>query len=130
MVLIEDKLEYWQNLRNKDKEEYNKQKALLAKKVAEFLETKYESFVESIEVTDVATPATYVRLNNLYKASFEGFLPLPDLVSKTIKKKLIGIDNLVLCGQWVTPGGGIPPAISSGLEAAQMIKSYLVMNHE
>ncbi len=121
MVMLEDSLDYWQDLRKNNIEEYKKQKDNLVKKVSEFLETKYPSFIESIEVTDVATPATYVRLNNLYKASFEGFLPLPEMLNKHINRKLAGVDNLVLCGQWVTPGGGIPPAIQSGLEAAGMI---------
>ncbi|MBN2877883.1 MAG: NAD(P)/FAD-dependent oxidoreductase [Bacilli bacterium] len=125
MVMIGDSLEYWQSLRERDLSEYKNEKDNLAKKVAEYLNTKYPSFSESIEVVDVATPATYVRLANLHKASFEGFLPLPRLIRKSIKRELDGIDNLILTGQWVTPGGGIPPAISSGIQAADTIKRKL-----
>jgi phytoene dehydrogenase-like protein len=89
--------------------------------LAEAIDRKYPGFKEAIEVLDVATPSTYVRLNNLYKASYEGFLPDPKLMSVKIKNTVPGVKNLYLIGQWTTPGGGIPPAVMSGVKIAKKI---------
>jgi Phytoene dehydrogenase and related proteins len=120
MISLSAPLEYWQDLRNRDLAEYKKQKQLLADQVAEVIEAHYPGFKKAIQVTDVATPATYVHLVNLYQGSFEGFTPTPKALSTNLRKTLPGIQNLVLCGQWTTPGGGICTAISSGKEAAQL----------
>jgi phytoene dehydrogenase-like protein len=57
--------------------------------------------------------------------SYEGFLPVPKALKMKIKKQIIGVKNLYLAGQWITPGGGIPPAILDGLRTAKtIIKKY------
>ena len=125
MVMFTSPLEYWNDLRKNDIESYKHQKMLMADKIADALDAKYPGFKASIQVTDVATPATYVHLANLYKGSFEGFLPTPDALTKMIKKTIPGIKNLVLCGQWTTAGGGICTAINSGKEASGLIHKVL-----
>jgi phytoene dehydrogenase-like protein len=43
------------------------------------------------------------------------------LTGKGMDKTLPGLDNFYMIGQWVQPGGGLPPAALSGRDAVQMI---------
>jgi len=121
MAMMGAPLEYWQNLRETDPAEYKKQKLLLADHVAEVLEKRIPGFKAAIRVTDVATPATYVRLTNVYHGSYEGFAPIPASMKLRIKKTVPGINNLYLCGQWTTAGGGICTAVYDGKVIARKI---------
>ncbi len=120
MVSLSAPLEYWNELRTRDMVEYKKQKQVLADRVADAIEKRIPGFKKAIQVTDVATPATYVHLVNLYQGSFEGFLPTPKTLTTTFRKTIPGLQNLVMCGQWLTAGGGICSAIQSGKEAAEL----------
>ena len=121
MVMLSAPLDYWQNLRSNDLPAYKKQKQVLADEVANAIEKRIPGFKEAIEVVDVATPATYVHLVNLHKASFEGFAPIPAALKTNIRKTFPGVKNLLICGQWTTAGGGICSAVNSGKEAAQLV---------
>lgn len=125
MAMLGAPLDYWQNLRETDLEAYKKQKQLLADAVAEAAEKRIPGFKGAIRVTDVSTPATYVRLTNVYKGSYEGFAPLPAAMKKTIQKTIPGLKNLYLCGQWTTAGGGICTAVSDGKTVARKIAKEL-----
>lgn len=122
MVMLEAPLAYWQDLRREDPEGYRREKARLAADVAAEIEKRFPGFTDEIEVTDVATPATYVRLNSLYKASFEGFTPTPAGLRAKIESTVPGVANLLLAGQWMSPGGGICTAVYSGRQAAKRAK--------
>ncbi len=121
MVMLGAPLDYWQNLRNTDHEEYKRQKQMLADDVADALEKRYPGFKDAIRVTDVSTPATYVRLTNVYRGSFEGFLPIPSIMKQNIQKTIPGLRNFYLCGQWTTAGGGICTAVNDGKIVARKI---------
>lgn len=125
MVMIEAPFEYWTNLRAADHAEYKRQKQALADAVASELDRRMPGFAASIRVTDVATPATYVHLTNVYKASFEGFAPIPELVTVNIKRKIPGLERFMLSGQWTTVGGGICTAVADGMAAAKKIAKEL-----
>lgn len=125
MVMMGAPLAYWQELRKKNMADYKKRKQVLADEVAAALDRRMPGFKAAIKVTDVATPATYVHVANLYKASFEGFLPTPALLKTSIRTTIPGIKNLVLSGQWTTPGGGICTAVNSGKMAARQITKTL-----
>jgi phytoene dehydrogenase-like protein len=125
MAMLAAPLDYWQKLRSEDAAGYKKQKQRLADAVAEAADQRIPGFREAIEVTDVATPATYVRVANLYKASFEGFAPTPALIKTQIRKRIPGVKRLLLCGQWTTAGGGICTAVASGKAAAEQIQKEL-----
>lgn len=126
MVMIESKLPYWENLYVTNREEYKKEKIRIANEISIFLDKRYPSFIESIEIIDVATPVTYTRLANLYLGSYEGFIPTPRLLGTRIERTISTVSNLILCGQWTTPGGGIPTAIGSGIEASSWIEKNLI----
>jgi len=38
-----------------------------------------------------------------------------------MKKTLPGLSNFWMCGQWVEPGGGLPPAAISGRHVVQLV---------
>ncbi len=125
MAMLGAPLDYWQKLRSEDAGEYKKQKQRLADAVADAADKRIPGFKDAIAVTDVATPATYVRLANLYKASFEGFAPTPAALKTQISKRVPGVKKLLLCGQWTTAGGGICSAVASGKAAAKNIQKEL-----
>ncbi len=125
MIMLQTKSDYWQSLRKQDITEYNKKKQELALLVSTAIDKRIPGFSEAIEVVDVATPATYVRYANLYKASWEGFAPSPDTLRTNISKKVDGIKGLHLCGQWTTIGGGICTAVHSGRGAAAAVMKEL-----
>lgn len=44
-------------------------------KVINILEKKFGDIKNKLEVYDVATPSTFIRYTNNWKASYEGFIP-------------------------------------------------------
>jgi phytoene dehydrogenase-like protein len=102
--------EYWINLRKDNPEKYAAEKERIAQEVIDRLDRKLGGIKGKVEVWDVATPYTFVRYTNNWKASFEGFLPTVENFSMNIKKTLPGLNNFHMVGQWVQPGGGLPPA--------------------
>lgn len=121
MVMMNSELEYWQNLRNNNLTEYRIKKQQLAEEVADRIDKRIPGFKEAIKVTDVATPATYIRYANLYKASWEGFAPTPAAIKTNFSKTIDGVKGLYLSGQWTTAGGGICTAVKSGKDAAKSV---------
>ena len=119
MVMMEVPYEYWTDLRKTDLAEYRRQKQRLADVVAGELDKRMPGFAASIRVTDVATPATYLHLTNVYKASYEGFAPVPELLTLNIRRNVPGLDRFLLSGQWTTVGGGICTAVADGMAAAK-----------
>lgn len=120
MSMLEAPLDYWKNLRENDKIEYANQKKLLADAVAQAADRRIPGFRDAIDAVDVATPATYVRLANLYQGSWEGFAPTPKALTTRISKTMPGLKNFAVCGQWTSAGGGICSAVMSGKEAAEL----------
>jgi len=55
----------------------------------------------------------------------EGWLPTTETMGKTrgnsLDKTLPGLSDFYMIGQWVEPGGGLPPAATSGRNVIQMI---------
>jgi phytoene desaturase len=48
-------------------------------------------------------------------------MPISDVFSGHMSKKLSGLDRFYMAGQWVEPGGGIPIAVMSGRQAVQLM---------
>jgi len=117
--------DYWQKLRLKSKDDYDKRKQQLAVDLASAIDHRIPGFKEAIDVVDVATPATFVRLANLYRGSFEGFAPIPSSLKTNVHRTIPGVKNFCLCGQWLTIGGGICSAVSDGKKAADFIRKKL-----
>ena len=113
--------EYWVNLRQNDIKKYNEEKTRISNQIIEVLDKKFGDIKSNVEVIDVATPATFIRYTNNWRGSFEGWLPTQKSMTYKIKKVLPGLKNFFMIGQWVEPGGGLPTAILSGRNVAQII---------
>jgi phytoene dehydrogenase-like protein len=113
--------EFWVNLREKDGESYNREKERIAAQVVEALEQRFGNIKSNIEVVDVSTPASIIRYTSNWKGSFEGWQPNPGTLMLRMDKTLPGLRNFYMIGQWVEPGGGLPPAIMSGRNVTQII---------
>ena len=108
-----------------DKDEYKEEKQHIADMVVSAMEARLPQIAGNVEVVDVATPITYKRFTNNWQGSFEGWLLTTDnmssMVGKGMSKTLPGLDNFYMIGQWVMPGGGLPPAAQSGRDIIQII---------
>jgi phytoene dehydrogenase-like protein len=113
--------EYWVDLRKNDKEKYKKEKERIVNAVIEALEERLGNIKSAVEVTDVSTPASLIRFTNNWQGSFEGWNPGAGTTMIRISKTLPGLEDFYMIGQWVEPGGGLPPAIMSGRSVTQMI---------
>jgi phytoene dehydrogenase-like protein len=114
--------DYWINLRNKNYEVYVRCKNEFAETIIDRLEQKIPGIRHSIEVMDIATPATYHRYTNNWKGSIQGWMPGKDLLSSSpIDSKLPGLADFYFCSHWSVPGGGLPVAIKTGRDLAQNI---------
>lgn len=125
MVMFDAPLDYWTKLRTENPVSYKIRKEYLAEHIASELDLRYPGFKDAIAVVDVATPATYARLTNVYKGSFEGFAPTPEALKMEIKKTIPGLKRFCMCGQWTKVGGGICTAIADGKTAAKMMKKEI-----
>ena len=60
--------------------------------------------------------ATYQRYTGNYRGSIQGWANENIFAPNPFKKKLPGVDRFYMVGQWVQPGGGLPPAATSARE--------------
>ena len=65
-------------------------------------------------MVDVATPLTDKKYTGVYRAAYEGFMPTKSNMNKVINPIIKGLDHFLLAGQWLFPGGGLPPSALSG----------------
>jgi len=110
-MLFDSPIEIWEDM---SKEEYRKEKEKIAADAVEKLIKLYPAAKGHVDVVDVATPLTDIRYTGVWKGAFEGFLPTSKNMTRSIKNKIKGLDNFYLIGQWLTPGGGLPPSAQSG----------------
>jgi phytoene dehydrogenase-like protein len=109
--------DYWQTLRQ-DLARYKAEKDRIANEVIAGLEQRFPGISQQVEMRDVATPITWERYTGNWRGAYEGWMfGAFDNVSKTLP----GLDNFYLAGQWVNPGGGMPPAVMSGSHTIQFI---------
>jgi phytoene dehydrogenase-like protein len=112
---------YWIGLRERDREQYKAEKARIGDAVVRALDRRYPGLGEQVEMVDVATPATTVRYTGNWRASFEGFMPTPKYLMKGLPRRLPGLDDFYMVGQWVQPGGGLPTGVMTAREVVQLV---------
>jgi phytoene dehydrogenase-like protein len=100
---------------------YKMEKAAIEKEARELLEKRYPGISGEIELCDVATPLTDVSYTGVWKGSYEGFLPSSKNMMDNLPPRLPGLKKFYMAGQWLFPGGGLPPAGQSGKWAIQFI---------
>jgi phytoene dehydrogenase-like protein len=120
-VEFDTEWDYWNNLQQQDRAAYDAEKERMAAEVLQRLEAHYPDISSLVEVTDVATPYTTWRYTLNHEAAWEGWLMTPEAMRTTIERTLPGLDDLIMAGQWVIPGGGVPFCLYSGNHAVQLL---------
>jgi phytoene dehydrogenase-like protein len=120
-IFIKD-FKFWEDL-YKDRAAYKTQKEKIGNLIADEIEKKYPGFKSKIEMTDVATPMTYVRYTGVHKGTYMTWIMTPALMKKhpLIKKTLPGLKNFWHAGMWVLPPGGVPTGAKTARDVMQMI---------
>jgi phytoene dehydrogenase-like protein len=108
----------WENLEGG---EYENEKLQIEKDAIGFLELEYPGITKYIEVIDVATPKTNVRYTGVKEGAYEGFMPSKENMMKTLDMQLPKLRNFLMAGQWLFPGGGLPPSAQTGKWSIQLI---------
>ena len=119
-LIINTTFDYWDEL-YKDPERYTAEKERIADLLISLLDRRFPGLAEQVEMHDVATPMTWVRYTGNWKGSYEGWLIGADTFLMRMSKTLPGLGNFYMVGQWVEPGGGLPPAALSGRNVIQII---------
>ena len=111
----------WKLWENIDGEAYKQEKIQIEKDAIEKLEMVYPGISEYIEVIDIATPKTDVRYTGVKDGAYEGFMPTKENMMKSLKMTLPKLQNFYMAGQWLSPGGGLPPAAQTGKFSVMLI---------
>lgn len=117
-LIFETPFELWENLEGKA---YTAEKEKIREDACARLEQLYPDVKGHMEVVDVATPLTDIRFTGVWKGAYEGFIPAKNNIGKGMKMTINGLDCFYLAGQWLYPGGGLPPSAQSGKWAFQLI---------
>jgi phytoene desaturase len=111
----------WENWKDISTEAYKIEKEQIEKDARILLEKHFPGISSTVEVVDVATPITDVNYTGVWKGSYEGFMPTSKNMMANLNPVLPGLKNFYMAGQWLFPGGGLPPAGQSGKWAIQYI---------
>jgi phytoene desaturase len=119
-VSFETEWDFWNEMQ-KDRPRYEAEKERVATEVLARLEAYYPGLSSQVEMTDVATPYTAWRYTRNHQGAYMGWLPTPEVINTQVKRTLPGLANFYMAGQWVTPGGGVPPCLYSGRHVVQIL---------
>lgn len=111
----------WDQWKDIEGEAYIMEKQHIEKDAVALMEKHFPGISSKIEVVDVATPKTDARYTGVWKGAYEGFLPSTKNLMKNLKMVLPGLKSFYMAGQWLFPGGGLPPAGQSGKWVIQVI---------
>ncbi len=77
-----------------------------------------------IEVLELSTPQTIERYTGNRGGAYVGWKYTPDQVEGGFSQNS-PVENIILCGHWVSPGGGVCNAMAGGNNAAELVDQYL-----
>lgn len=100
---------------------YQAEKERIAREVVNILDRRFPGVASQVEMVDVATPLTFERYTGNWRGSYEGWLITAKTFGMRLPKTLPGLDRFYMAGQWVEPGGGLPPAAMSGRDVVREI---------
>jgi phytoene desaturase len=120
-AVFETDFDRWNDLQAQDRARYEAEKSRVAMEVLDRLEASLPGLSTHVEMTDVATPYTFWRYTRNRRGSYEGWLLTPQHMRKAVPKTLPGLKDFYMAGQWVEPGGGVPPALYSGRQVVQIL---------
>ena len=111
--------EYWTRLAERGPAAYAAEKKAVIDSVIAAVDRKIPGFASWVEVADLATPKTFIRYTNNWHGSYEGWLPTTASFRKKIPRTIEGLAGFEMVGQWVNPGGGLPPCGIDGRNLAK-----------
>jgi len=114
---IGDTYDFWKKA--KEEGRYEEEKQNLAKQVSRALCKKFPQAEGKIEVIDIATPLTYERYTGAYHGSWMSITGAGDKM-KSHSGYCKNVSGLFFAGHRIMSPGGLPVALFSGWQAAQM----------
>ena len=120
-VEFETEWDYWNELQREDRGRYEAEKERLASEILQRLAAHYPGIASRVELIDVATPYSTWRYTLNHRGAWGGWQMTPQVMMAKIKRTLPGLSNFYMAGQWVMPGGGVPPCLLSGRHAVQLL---------
>lgn len=112
--------EWWIESRKNDRPAYNALKKKVIDDIIDQLEEHLGPLRDDIEMTNLATPATYKRYTNNWKGSPKGWWATPRVMGKKPVYELKGLKDFYMVGQWATTGG-LHNVVMSSNHVAQLI---------
>jgi phytoene dehydrogenase-like protein len=122
VVMFPSDYNYWQRIYGRKL--YDTEQIQVCETIIDFLETRYPGIRNQIEVKDVATPVSYERYTGNWHGSSCGWLLTKEtmmMMVQGVEKRLPGLRNFYMAGQWVEPGGSVPIVAMSGRNVIQML---------
>jgi hypothetical protein len=120
-VEFETGWDYWNDLQRDDRAAYEAEKDRIAQEVLARLEAHHPGISAAVEVIDVATPYTTWRYTLNHRGSWGGWLITSETMTSAVERKLPGLADFYMAGQWVMPGGGVPSSLYTGRHAIQLL---------
>jgi len=117
-VMLESDIEYWSSLW-KNIHLYDAEKERIADQVMALLERRFHGLAGQVEMWDVSTPLSFERYTGNWQGSYQGWLINNRTIGLRLPRKLPGLENFWMVGQWVEPGGGLPAVVRSGRQTIQ-----------
>jgi phytoene dehydrogenase-like protein len=118
-ALMGDSYEFWKKAR--DEGQYEAEKQAVAEEVVGVLCQKYPEAKGKIEVVDVATPLTYERYTGASKGSWMSIMGKGETPMSCCPCTLEDTRSVYFAGHRTMLPGGLPGALVSGRNAAQMV---------
>jgi phytoene dehydrogenase-like protein len=113
--------DYWKTLAA-DRDRYEAEKKRIADFSITALDKRWPGIRSQIEVTDVATPATYVRYTGNWQGSPDGWYVTPEnMMERSMQRSLPGLKGLYTVGQWTAPFTGTVMAALSGRQLVEIL---------
>jgi phytoene dehydrogenase-like protein len=116
--IVETDYDWWASL---DSDGYAREKEAAIDAVVERMTHRLPTIEGKVKMRDISTPLTFWRWARSWRGAFEGYLPTPETFFDHVPKRIPGIEGLYRAGQWVAPGGGVPPALLSGRQVLEII---------
>jgi phytoene dehydrogenase-like protein len=113
---------FWEKLKD-DPAAYAAEKERTIAACAQALECRYPGFTKSIEMSDMATPLTYVRYTGNWKGTYMTWDVSGDFRRRHpyIPHAVPGLENFYMASMWTDAPGGLPGAAMAGRNVAQLL---------
>ncbi len=112
---------WWTELRARDRSAYDAAKEESKRRIIAALDSELPGIASAVEYSDLSTPATLIRYTNNWHGSYEGWLPTIKTMGAKLPRTLDGLAGFYMLGQWLNPGGGLPPCGIDGRRLAKRL---------